>query len=74
WRHPNIVQIYHAGEENGRFYFAMEYIDGIDLAERLTTQPLPLPFAEVMRVGTAVAAALDYAHAQGVVHRDVKPA
>lgn len=73
WRHPHIVQIYAAGEADGRFYFVMEYIDGPDLAQWLAAQPAPLPFAEALRIGTAVAAALDYAHAQGVVHRDVKP-
>ena len=77
WRHENIIQIYYAGDQDGLFYFAMEYVDGVDLGKQLAryaTSRQKMPQAEVLRIGSAVATALDYAHAQGVIHRDVKPA
>jgi tetratricopeptide (TPR) repeat protein len=70
-RHPNIVQVYEAGEHDGRPYFAMEYIDGGSLAQRLTAAPLPpRAAAELTEV---LARAVHFAHEQGVVHRDLKP-
>lgn len=76
WRHENIVQVYHAGEEDGLFYFAMEYIDGVNLAQILSAHAVQgkrLPVSDVLRYGRAIASALDYAHRKGVIHRDVKP-
>ena len=76
WRHEHIVQIYYAGDEDGLYYFAMEYIDGKTLAQVLSDQASQggfLPVAEVLRYGRAIASALDYAHGKGVIHRDVKP-
>lgn len=76
WRHENIAQVYYADEEDGLSYFAMEYIDGSDLGQLLskyTEADSLMPQSDVVRVGRAVASALDYAHEQKVIHRDVKP-
>ncbi len=77
WRHNNIVPIYYAGDETGLFYYVMEYIDGYDLASIMSVyvekgELMPIP--DVLRIGDSIASALDYAHEQGVIHRDVKPA
>jgi serine/threonine protein kinase len=76
WRHENIIQIYYADDEAGLYYYAMEFIDGQDLATVLASYAANgevMPFEEVLRIGRAVAGALDFAHRQGVIHRDVKP-
>ncbi|MFN8377494.1 MAG: protein kinase [Anaerolineae bacterium] len=76
WRHEHIVQIYYAGREDDLSFFAMEYIDGMDLAELLRVyagENELMPYDDVVQIGRAVALALDYAHARGVIHRDVKP-
>ncbi|HXV44379.1 MAG TPA: protein kinase [Anaerolineae bacterium] len=76
WRHEHIIQIYYADKKTDLYYFVMEYIEGQDLgqmiARRKTKGKLISP-AEVLRIGRAVASALDYAHQQGIIHRDVKP-
>jgi serine/threonine-protein kinase len=70
--HPNIIPI-HAVEEIGEFvFFAMAYVDGETLTERVRRRG-PMPPSEAARVLRDVAWALDYAHGQGVIHRDVKP-
>lgn len=76
WRHENIVQIYYADNESDLYYFVMEYIDGLDLAgllARYLRNGELMPLEDVIRIGRAIASALDYAHQKGVVHRDVKP-
>lgn len=77
WRHPNILQIFYAGEQEGLLYFVMEYLRGLDLEKILrqyAQQGELIPWEDVIAIGRAVASALDYAHNQGVIHRDVKPA
>ncbi len=76
WRHEHIIQIYYADDEDGLYYFAMEYIDGLNLKQLLaqyTAKNELMPHDEVLRIGQAIAQALDYAHKQGIIHRDVKP-
>jgi protein kinase-like protein/PEGA domain-containing protein len=71
--HPNIVTIFDVGEDQGVSFIAMEYIDGETLDRRARPDTL-LPPGEVRLLITQAAAALDHAHAAGVIHRDVKPA
>lgn len=71
--HPNIVTIYDAGEENDLGYIAMELIEGTSLKQR-ARKPNLMPLNEALLTVATVADALDYAHQQGVIHRDVKPA
>ena len=70
--HPNIVPIFAVDEIDDFVFFVMAYINGETLGQRIRTTG-PIPFAESARVLREVAWALAYAHAQGVVHRDVKP-
>lgn len=69
--HPGIVPILHAGEHGGRPYFAMEFVDGVDLGVRIRTEPLTV--RESMEAMVAVARAMAHAHGQGILHRDLKP-
>lgn len=70
--HPNIVTIYDVGEEHDLAYIAMDYITGDSLDQHVNSDAL-LSIEEVFSIGIQVAEALDYAHEQKVVHRDVKP-
>jgi glutamine cyclotransferase len=70
--HPNIVPIYSAGEADGVLYIAMRYVEGDDLRELIANRG-PLPPDRAIEIVSQVAAALDAAHARGLVHRDVKP-
>lgn len=73
--HPHIVTVYDRGETGGQLWIATQYIDGTDAAQTLARRcPTGMPPDEVAEIATAVAAALDYAHAHGLLHRDVKPA
>jgi DNA-binding beta-propeller fold protein YncE len=69
--HPNVVPIYEAGEGDGQLYIAMRYVEGQDLKELLRAGPLEVERA--VRLCAQVGDALDFAHARGLVHRDVKP-
>jgi serine/threonine protein kinase len=71
--HPNVIPIYHAGEEDGKLYITMRYVEGTDLREMIATRGKIAP-AETARIINEMASALDAAHAHGLVHRDVKPA
>jgi CHASE2 domain-containing sensor protein len=70
--HPNIVTMYDAGEEHDLAYIAMEFLKGKDLVDYTKPDHL-LPLPQMMNIIARVADALDYAHQQNVVHRDIKP-
>jgi tRNA A-37 threonylcarbamoyl transferase component Bud32 len=71
-RHPNILTIYDYGEEHGIAYIVMEYVSGGTLKSHMTEQSMDWP--DVATLVVPVGRALAYAHSEGVVHRDVKPA
>jgi serine/threonine-protein kinase len=71
-RHANVVQVHEVGEQDGLAYFAMEYVDGGNLARRIAGQARPA--AEAARLVQALAEAMHYAHQRGIVHCDLKPA
>ncbi len=70
--HPNIVPILEIGEDDARLYLAMKLIDGPDLTA-LIKQNGALPWDFVLEITSQIASALDYAHQQNVIHRDLKP-
>jgi serine/threonine protein kinase len=70
--HPQICTIYDIGEHNGRPFIVMEYLEGETLKERIQRQPMRLE--EILDIGIQVSAAMDAAHAKGIIHRDIKPA
>src|SRR5713226_801266 len=69
--HPHICALYDVGNQDGTEYLVMEFLEGESLADRLLKGPLPPD--QVLRCGIEIADALDRAHRQGVIHRDLKP-
>ncbi len=71
--HPNVIPLFHAGEHDGLLYLVMRYVGGEDLRDEIAEHG-PLSPARAVSITAQVASALDAAHANGLVHRDVKPA
>lgn len=69
--HPNIVNIYDVGEGD-RPYIVMEYVDGMDLKEFIQENH-PIPYKKIIDIMSQILSAISYAHANGVIHRDIKP-
>jgi serine/threonine-protein kinase len=73
--HPHIVGVHDRGDVDGQIWISMDFVDGTDASELLRDRhPKGMPKEEVFDIVTSVGEALDYAHAQGLLHRDVKPA
>jgi predicted Ser/Thr protein kinase len=71
-KHPNIITLHDVGEQDGKPFMVMEYIDGKDLSEVIKERGR-LPLAEALPILSDIASALDHAHAGGIIHRDIKP-
>ena len=73
--HPYIVGVHDRGEYDGQLWISMDYVDGLDGARLLESRfPAGMPTDQAVRIVTAVASDLDYAHKQGMLQRNVKPA
>ncbi|HYV99396.1 MAG TPA: serine/threonine-protein kinase, partial [Gemmatimonadaceae bacterium] len=71
-QHPNLLPLFDSGEAAGQLFYVMPFVDGESLRVRLDREK-QLPVDEAVRIATAIASALAYAHEHGVIHRDLKP-
>src|SRR2546430_6193641 len=71
-QHPPILTLIDSGEADGFLYYVMPYVEGESLRQRLEREG-QLPLDEALRITSAIASALDFAHGRGVIHRDIKP-
>jgi len=71
-QHPNLLPLFDSGECDGLLFYVMPYVDGESLRARLDREK-QLPVDEAVRIAVALAGALEYAHRNGVIHRDMKP-
>jgi len=70
-QHPHILPLFDYGDDKGLLYLVTSYVSGGSLADRLLHGPMPFP--TIARILREIASALDYAHRQGIIHRDIKP-
>jgi serine/threonine-protein kinase len=71
-QHPNLLPLFDSGETDGQLWYVMPFVEGESLRARLDREK-QLSVREAVRIGSAIASALDYAHRHGVIHRDLKP-
>jgi serine/threonine protein kinase/Tol biopolymer transport system component len=71
-QHPNLLPLFDSGEAEGHLFYVMPFVQGESLRARLAREK-QLPVDEALRITTAIASALDYAHRHGIIHRDLKP-